>query len=1103
MTSATKTLKELQAENDDLRLRLEEAEETLRAIGSGEVDAFVVSGPGGEQQVFTLKGAELPYRILVESMNEGAATLAADGTILYCNKHLSSLLKVPMENLTGTKLGSYVGPSSYLTYAALLKNCTQESQSEEISMTTAAGKSIPVFFSCCANDITGTQGISVVVTDLTLQKRNAEILASEKFATSIVEQSCEAIIVCDAKGSIIRASQTAHALCGTNPLLKQFDKIFPLQITESGKKFSFTQIKREGKITSIEVEFKRDETQTFNLLLNATILKSLQNQDIGLVVHLTDITSRKRAEIALQLSEDRLQSAYSHLQIVNKELQVANKELQAQSEELQAQSEELQAQSEELLYKNLELQQLWDKSKQSEEAVRKSEERHRVLAETMLQGVVHQDAGGTIISMNPAAERILGKSREDFLGNSSVDVEHDTIRENGELFPGMEHPTMVALRTGRPVHGVMGVFNPKLQEYRWIGIDAVPVFRPGEDLPSETYSVFEDITERKKSTIVLQANEERMQQALHVSRSFTFEWLPDTDEVIRSTSCAAILNLSGDEAVNDTGEHFFQCIHPDDRARFGQALRDLTPTADSYIMEYRYVSKDGTEIMLEETGQASFDSAGKLLRLVGVTTDITARKQAEEALREVHAQLESRIEERTADLAKTIDILLEEIYERHKAELNLQRLNRLYAVLSETNQTIVKISDRNSLFRDFCRIAVEYGGFILAWIGLVDGQNNEVKIAAASGATEYLKDIRISSDKEPEGEGPTGIALREGSYYICNDFLNDPNTRPWHERGKKHGIRASASIAIKENGQVVGALTLYGGEKDYFDAAQVELLLQMGMDISFALDNINRETIRREAEKALFEETLERLKTVEALREKEQLLIQQSRQAAMGEMIGNIAHQWRQPLNTLGLYTQMLGTFYGTPDFNKEFLDNSIAKSLEIIKHMSKTIDDFRDYFKPIKEKTDFYLIGAIKNTLSLLESSFNNPKISIEILEHGNPPVVKGYQNEFAQVFLNILNNARDAMIEREIADGRIIITICTDNDCAVVTVADNAGGIPDDIIDKVFDPYFTTKGPQVGTGIGLFMSKTIIEKSMNGRLTVRNTDTGAEFRIEVGHGT
>jgi C4-dicarboxylate-specific signal transduction histidine kinase len=381
---------------------------------------------------------------------------------------------------------------------------------------------------------------------------------------------------------------------------------------------------------------------------------------------------------------------------------------------------------------------------------------------------------------------------------------------------------------------------------------------------------------------------------------------------------------------------------------------------------------------------------------------------------------------------------------------------------------------------------------------MVDEESGEIKMLAASGATGYLDDIRISVNDEPVGLGPTGISIREGTYYICNDFQNAPCTRPWHDQGKKYGIFASASVALKENDRVIGALTLYGGEKDCFEGQQVDLLLQMGMDISFALENLNRENSRKETEKALYEETAECLQATEALREKERMLIQQSRQAAMGEMIGNIAHQWRQPLNTLGLYTQRLGFYYGQPIFNKEFLDTSVAKSMEIIQHMSKTIDDFRNYFKPDKEMIDFNAREVVKNTLSLLEGSFQNPKISIEIIEKDNT-VINGHKNEFAQVLLNILVNARDVVVEREIADATVTITICREGHFSVITISDNAGGISEEYINKVFDPYFTTKGPQQGTGIGLFMSKTIIEKNMRGKLSVQNIDNGAEFRIEV----
>jgi len=252
------------------------------------------------------------------------------------------------------------------------------------------------------------------------------------------------------------------------------------------------------------------------------------------------------------------------------------------------------------------------------------------------------------------------------------------------------------------------------------------------------------------------------------------------------------------------------------------------------------------------------------------------------------------------------------------------------------------------------------------------------------------------------------------------------------------------------------------------------------------------------AERALREETIERLRAVEALRVKEQMLIQQSRLAAMGEMIGNIAHQWRQPLNNLGLIVQQLPLFYKFGELTQESLDESVMQSMNIILHMSKTIDDFRNYFRPDKEKVEFKVRETIDTTLSLIKDTFKNHHISIEVVAK-NDPIIHGYRNEFAQVLLNILNNARDILTERATDNPKVMITASSEGGRAVVTITDNAGGIPEEIMGKIFDPYFTTKGPQEGTGVGLFMSKTIIEKNMGGKLTGRNIANGAEFRIEV----
>jgi PAS domain S-box-containing protein len=249
---------------------------------------------------------------------------------------------------------------------------------------------------------------------------------------------------------------------------------------------------------------------------------------------------------------------------------------------------------------------------------------------------------------------------------------------------------------------------------------------------------------------------------------------------------------------------------------------------------------------------------------------------------------------------------------------------------------------------------------------------------------------------------------------------------------------------------------------------------------------------------ALQEETSERLNVQAQLREKELMLLQQSRLAAMGEMIGNIAHQWRQPLNLLGLLAQDLPMTYTKGDFNYDYLQGTVKKMLETIRHMSTTIDDFRNFFRPIKEKVDFRIMEIVERTISLLGGSLNAQQITTEVVAEGDP-VVNGYPNEFSQVLLNIMINARDAFLKNTVANAKIVIKIRTEKGRCVVTIADNAGGIPDEIIDKIFDPYFTTKGPDKGTGVGLFMSKTIIEKNMNGSLSARNVDSGAEFRIEL----
>ena len=261
-------------------------------------------------------------------------------------------------------------------------------------------------------------------------------------------------------------------------------------------------------------------------------------------------------------------------------------------------------------------------------------------------------------------------------------------------------------------------------------------------------------------------------------------------------------------------------------------------------------------------------------------------------------------------------------------------------------------------------------------------------------------------------------------------------------------------------------------------------------------------TGRKQTEEALqrLNDNLEQRVAEEAAknREKDHLLIQQSRLAAMGEMIGNIAHQWRQPINALSLLLANISDAYDFGELNKEQLDRQVKTGTRLIQQMSTTIDDFRNFFRPDKEKAPFSLIASLAEIKEILGASLAGHNI---ILEEDVPRdiTVTGYANEYAQALLNVINNAKEAILAKNPAVGRIHIEVREESGMAVVRVGDNGGGIPEDVLPKIFDPYFTTKSK--GTGIGLYMAKAIIETNMGGRIEVCNSGAGdgAQFTVAV----
>ncbi len=210
------------------------------------------------------------------------------------------------------------------------------------------------------------------------------------------------------------------------------------------------------------------------------------------------------------------------------------------------------------------------------------------------------------------------------------------------------------------------------------------------------------------------------------------------------------------------------------------------------------------------------------------------------------------------DEKKQIKALLSitrDITERKETEKKIQHVTRLYAVMSQVNQTIVRARDRHVLFQNICRIAVEYGGFRLAWIGMVDKEAGTVRPVAHSGfAEEYLDELSVPVAHEPEGRSPVGTAIREGKRYVSNDLDSDPAMDNWRERAARRGYHSLGAFPIVVRNAVVGSFNIYSPEKDFFNNDEIRLLTEVTLDISFALENMEREDLQRQVEVALINE---------------------------------------------------------------------------------------------------------------------------------------------------------------------------------------------------------------------------------------------------------
>ena len=295
------------------------------------------------------------------------------------------------------------------------------------------------------------------------------------------------------------------------------------------------------------------------------------------------------------------------------------------------------------------------------------------------------------------------------------------------------------------------------------------------------------------------------------------------------------------------------------------------------------------------------------------------------------------------------------------------------------------------------------------------------------------------------------------------------------------------------------------GQQKYINASIHPLVDVENSDVHYIAICYDTTLIRLKENE--FEEIIQ--KKLSIIHQQEADLLTQNKFAMMGEMIANISHQWRQPLQTIALILMEMDLDIDENTINTASIANNIHQITSQVNHLSQTIDNFRDFTSDKKAKDIFDPMKEIYNAILLTSAALKHENITVNIYCEGDKfnfshnylenKIISGYKGEFIQVFLNIIANARDAFQEKNILKRLIIINLCKNDKNILIEISDNAGGIKEEVLEKIFNPYFTTKHQDKGTGLGLYMSKNIIEKHHYGKLSAKNIENGIKFIIAL----
>ena len=595
----------------------------------------------------------------------------------------------------------------------------------------------------------------------------------------------------------------------------------------------------------------------------------------------------------------------------------------------------------------------------------------------------------------------------------------------------------------------------------------------------------------------------------------------------------SFLEIHGYDEAGMLGMTVSALTHPEDRELVrAQMGRLLEGEQQCFSLEKRNLRRDGTPVWVRVTVTLLRDMTGEPQYFVSVVEDISRRKEAELRLQESEAKYRALFEQSPVGVAFTDGG--GRIVEANRSACRMLALPVPEQVPLDSLKWQVNGGAAETLpLKDFpsCRVLKEgiriegeelrlvRAGGDTVWLSVsatpLELEQYRVALTFMDVTEHRMMEAALRESEERYRflveQSPDGIVLHCGGSI---EFVNPAAVKMFGGQGLEDFLGRSVLdlvhpdsrelVADRQRAMAEGLGVPLVEEKllrldgtFFFAEVVAEPMVYKGRTlVQVVFRDVSGRKLAEEELRRL-NETLEQrvAEQVAQNREKDHLLIQQSRLAAMGEMIGNIAHQWRQPLNALGLLLSNIQDAFHYHELDEEYLDTATENGRRLIGKMSDTIDDFRNFFRPNREKVEFSLRDAVENALRLVSASFKHHNIPVRI-DASEDVRVMGFANEFSQVLLNLFVNAKEAMQENGVADGGVEISFAREGDRAILRVGDKGGGIPPEVLPRIFDPYFTTK--EKGTGIGLYMSKMILE-NMDGTIEAHNRNGGAEFVIRI----